>query len=726
LGADVTRHNLQFLFPPPVDAGQENGTNVQPPIEPSPLARWWAAIPAALKGALAIVLLSLIIVGLILVVPPPEPTPTPTPSPPPTAAAQIPPPTSTASSAFILFPAELRFAPQAVNTDSQPQSVTVYNNFATDLQIQAITIDGDGSTAFLLAADGCTNTRLTPGQNCEISLRFRPLAEGQQRANLFIFGDVSGYSAPVPLFGSGIVNTPTPTPTATPTSTSTATPSPTPTRTISPTPTFTPTPTPTTPAPLPAISFSQQRYSVNENQSPASLAVQLSAPSDQTITVNYESRDGTANAGSDYTAISGTLTFSPGAQTRPIDVPILNDDLIESDETVFLQLSGAVNATLGLSAATLDIVDDETRPSVRLAQPAIAVISETDTTVYAFDLFLSAPSNQVVTVDYGLSGTAGSADYIVFTASPVRFQPGEMTASIQFQVVNDVQDEPDETIVLTLTNAQNADIVGGPATVQIADDDPLPYIFFRSWPMSVLEGDGPAVVEVILTAPSSQIVTVDYATQADQSVVPGVDYLPASGTLTFNPGETVKQFTVDILDDSNIESSVIATVEIVLSNLQNARPAQANLLQTDLYIVDNDVYPQQAVASPVVGLQNSLFYIVEEHEGQVSIDFHLLITQTLTLSFVTDSSQLPENAATPGEDYQPVDRNLIFPPGDTKQTAMVNILPDDTAEEFEFFRIFLQGSSSRGIAIGGGPITVIIFDYGAQLPESAAGSALSK
>jgi hypothetical protein len=78
----------------------------------------------------------------------------------------------------------------------------------------------------------------------------------------------------------------------------------------------------------------------------ASFRVTLSAGSSQTVTVDYATADGTASAGSDYTATSGTLTFTPGRTAHSIAVPILTDGATEGTETFFLNLTSASGATI--------------------------------------------------------------------------------------------------------------------------------------------------------------------------------------------------------------------------------------------------------------------------------------------------------------------------------------------------------------------------------------------
>ena len=90
--------------------------------------------------------------------------------------------------------------------------------------------------------------------------------------------------------------------------------------------------------------------------------VTLSSPSPQTITVSYATLDGSANAGVDYVAAFGTLTFFAGATNRQISISVKGDIIREPDETFFLELSNPTNATLRVGRATGTIVNDDGLP----------------------------------------------------------------------------------------------------------------------------------------------------------------------------------------------------------------------------------------------------------------------------------------------------------------------------------------------------------------------------
>ena len=112
---------------------------------------------------------------------------------------------------------------------------------------------------------------------------------------------------------------------------------------------------------LPSINLSPNGQTVVEGlTSPQNLSytVSLSGSSTQTITVQYSTANGTALAGSDYTATTGTLTFNPGVTSQTISIPILNDAINEANETFTLKLTSPTNAILGGTATVTTTITD--------------------------------------------------------------------------------------------------------------------------------------------------------------------------------------------------------------------------------------------------------------------------------------------------------------------------------------------------------------------------------
>ncbi|WP_369944859.1 putative Ig domain-containing protein [Xanthomonas medicagonis] len=150
----------------------------------------------------------------------------------------------------------------------------------------------------------------------------------------------------------------------------------------------------------PALSIDD--VSVNEGNSgttTATFTVSLSAASGQTVTVNYATADGTATAGSDYVARSGTLTFAPGVTAQSVAVTVNGDTAVEPNETFNVGLSGASNASIARATGTGTILNDD---AVVTISPA-SLPTATAGTAYSQTLTASGG-----TAPYGFAVTAGA------------------------------------------------------------------------------------------------------------------------------------------------------------------------------------------------------------------------------------------------------------------------------------------------------------------------------
>jgi hypothetical protein len=104
----------------------------------------------------------------------------------------------------------------------------------------------------------------------------------------------------------------------------------------------------------------------NNNSALFNFVVKLSAPSEKTISVNFATADGTATtADNDYVAKSGTLTFAPGTTSKTISVQVKGDKKSESNETFFVNLSDALNATIATAQGVGEILNDDPSPGKR-------------------------------------------------------------------------------------------------------------------------------------------------------------------------------------------------------------------------------------------------------------------------------------------------------------------------------------------------------------------------
>jgi CSLREA domain-containing protein len=90
--------------------------------------------------------------------------------------------------------------------------------------------------------------------------------------------------------------------------------------------------------------------------------LQLDPPPTAAVTLRYRSIGGSAVAGTDFTAVSGQVTVSPANPTATVDVPVLNDSVIEADEGLVLEVDGAGDFAIGSAFAEGTIVDDDLLP----------------------------------------------------------------------------------------------------------------------------------------------------------------------------------------------------------------------------------------------------------------------------------------------------------------------------------------------------------------------------
>jgi Leucine-rich repeat (LRR) protein/pimeloyl-ACP methyl ester carboxylesterase len=227
------------------------------------------------------------------------------------------------------------------------------------------------------------------------------------------------------------------------------------------------------PCPNITVQFSSSNYSIGEDGGSASIQVSLGVSSDRTITVNYTTSNGTATAGSDYTARNEILTFNPGETSKSFTVPILEDTPDENDETINLTLSNPTNATLGTPAnATLTIADNDNPPEVQFSSTSYSVGENGG--LVSIQVTLSAASGKPVTVNYATgNGTAIAGSDYSAKSDALTFNPGQISQMLNVSITDDNLDEPNETVNLMLSNPNNASL-GSPANavLTIIDDDP--------------------------------------------------------------------------------------------------------------------------------------------------------------------------------------------------------------------------------------------------------------
>jgi hypothetical protein len=310
------------------------------------------------------------------------------------------------------------------------------------------------------------------------------------------------------------------------------------------------------PASPPDININDATVTVMEGTggtSDATFTVALSAPSNHKVAVSYATGSDTASGGSDFTTVSGRLTFDPGETVKTVTVPIDGDSTDEFDETFKLNLFNPSVGILKRSQSTCIILDDDPPPAAS-AEDASVTEGDSGTRTVRGNVTLAIASAKTVTLNFSTAdgtATAGS-DYVAASGS-LTFNPGEVTKSVTVMVRGDAVVEGDETFFLNLSEPSNATFARAQAVYTITDDDPK--VRFSSTSLTVKEGvNRSAVITVERTGDVSGPMTVQYETISN-SAFDRWDFTAASGTLRFASGESSKNVPVLITDDAFAEST---------------------------------------------------------------------------------------------------------------------------------------------------------------------------
>jgi hypothetical protein len=463
---------------------------------------------------------------------------------------------------------------------------------------------------------------------------------------------------------------------------------------------------------------SQQCLSVNdvtitENDSgniDAVFTVKLSAANAQTVRVNYFVTLGfvpTATKGADFEDVPGTVTFLPGETTRTTSIPVKSDVIDEFDELFAVTLTTPINAAISDGRGLGTIIDNDPPAAITINDTAVAEGTQVQSTA-TFTVSLNAASEKPISVQYALAaGTASPNIDYPNVSGTVNFAIGTVSQTISIPIIQDNTFEPDETFFVNLSNATNATIADVQGQGTISNDDPQPTTVIAASSF-LTEGatgaTGNAVFEVRLSNPSYQTIAVSYAS-ADGTATAGADYVATSGTLTFNPGDTIKSITVALMGDNIDETN--ETYVVNLSNPTNSSIAAAQGVGT---ILDDDG-PTMSIGSAVVT------------EGNVGIT-NAVFTVTLSAPSVQDvlvRYATADGTTTSNIDFQrvtPNSRTIFIPAGASSGTISIRVFGDFQIEPDETFFVNLINPTNATIANAQGTGTIVNDDSNGKLQFS--------
>ena len=443
----------------------------------------------------------------------------------------------------------------------------------------------------------------------------------------------------------------------------------------------------------------------NSDATSAELDVTLSDISEKTITVNYATLDGTAIAGSDYITTNSSITFAPGVTQQAINIDVTGDATDEENEIFGVVLSSPTNVTISTTngTGTVTIADDDAAPSFSVGDTSISEGDDTSSSL-TYTIKLSAPSGKTVNIYYATEdGTAtgditspASSDYKT-TSGTLTFAPGDTSKEVTVLVNGDYTSEPNETVLLKLSNGSNTSNTTAQAIGTILNDDDPELILGGT--SSLSEGTGTNKgfsFTVTLTKPSSNNISVDFTTE-DVTAKAGKDYVATGGSIIFAPGETSKTIDVEIIGDSIDEND--ETFRVTISNPSPSSISIKNSGAT-CTITDDDTAPIVSIGNTTVTEGNS-----DATSAELDVTLSDISEKTITVNYAT-----LDGTAIAGSDYITTNSSITFAPGVTQQAIVVDIKGDTVDEYDETLGLELSSPTNATISTTNGIGTATITD----------------
>ena len=442
-----------------------------------------------------------------------------------------------------------------------------------------------------------------------------------------------------------------------------------------------------------------------------------------------------ATSGTDFTPVSGSVTFATGAQEAStiIRVPIIKDSLAEGGETFKVKLNNGTNGILSTtdSEAIVTIADNDAAnlPRVTIGDAKL-VEGNTGTTDLIFKVKLVAADGTTpvtaggaITVSYNTANdTADSgSDYTsAISGATVIFAAGETEREIRVPVSGDVVDENDETLQVNITSATFAIPGGSTLPVTILDNQAIGTIVNDDLLLTVdgaasePEGlvDHARVFTVSIPQISAHDVTVHYKTIDGTAVSTGnfLDFTATEGDVTIVAGQTSATFSVQLKGDRYAEDS--ETFRVQYSDVHGAKLSATESVFT---LANDDAAPSLTIGDAT---------IVEGDSGRANLVFNVTLAGGTQEAVTVDFSTVDGTAKSSGAlvDYENTKGTLTFAPSPDGRTMQVSVpvLGDIWKEVDETFSVKLAnarlGTNTSGVTLVDDTGTGTIQDNGdAQL-----------
>lgn len=373
----------------------------------------------------------------------------------------------------------------------------------------------------------------------------------------------------------------------------------------------------------------------------------------------------------DYDALPTSIVIRDGSTTATLDVVAIADAIKESDEAVTLQLLPSISYNVGTAGPeTLSLKDDGTSTAIAVGFAGASLVAPESQTSIKIPVVLSAPSSSAVTVDYAVTGgTAQNGGDFVFPAGTLTFPANQTLATISLSVINDTLPEPDETIVVELSNPSGADLdFQSSELITIADDDAA-VISITTPDDAASESGDPGMFRLDRTGDLSK--SIDVQLQFTGSASFPSDYEPIPTTVTILAGEDHLDVPVVPVDDSTDEADETIVARITAVSLGKIGTSDSAIVT----ISDND----DPTTLPNVEISVVDGTTTEGVEDPVQIRF----SRTENTSGDLTIHYSVSGTASPGLDYDTLSGSIVIPDGETQVFLELQAIADTEQEPLE-------------------------------------------
>ena len=435
----------------------------------------------------------------------------------------------------------------------------------------------------------------------------------------------------------------------------------------------------------PSVLLSIANPNLIEQTGSTTITATLSEVSSLDVTVTLAVA-GTASA-TDFNPITTTILIRAGQSSGSVQLSTIDDAVDEFDETVIVSIDTVAGGTEnGAQSVTANIIDDDDPPTI-LVSFDTASIDEADQSA-VLTASLSGVSSQDVTATILISGTAlldtDFASSSIVGSAPnstidVIIPAGSLTATFDFNSIEDAIDENDETVIATVQSVTNA-LMGSTqsATLTITDNDPQPTVTLLLDPTSIDEAGGTATYTATLSEASSLDVTIVPSIQTTSSAS---DYALSAPQIVILAGDTSGTMMITAIEDSLYEPDEVLTISP--DQIRNAVAASSE--EMTLTILDDDPFPTLSIAATSAN-------VVEGTTNQITASLDAEAGVDMTVDLILGGT------ASEGFDYAVPTKQITIPAGSTSASIEIATI-DDAIDEIEQ-SVTIDATATDGVMTG--------------------------